>query len=125
MHLMTHALLRWVYFDCLQPLMNTCIFKWPLKNIHFFTLACHSSCNEGLMRCFGVDPDDCCQYYNDTMCVDECSGLLTPDENYNCVCPGFFNYPECTGTHKTRFMHIDSGMTSKTDIFKQYSEQVS
>ena len=70
----------------------------------FNFLACDPGCNEGLMRCYGSNSDRCCQYYNDTMCVDECSGLLSPDENYNCVCPGFFNYPECTGTLKQQFL---------------------
>ena len=83
------------------------------------------------MRCFGSGSDRCCQYYNDTMCVDECSGLLSPDENYNCVCPGFFNFPECTGTLTICIIHLcvelykirqcDNTLENSRDVLYQLS----
>ena len=65
----------------------------------FLHTACHSMCNEGLMRCTGVNSDDCCPYYNDTVCVDDCGDVLEPDADFDCNCTGLFlNPPGCQGT---------------------------
>ena len=50
------------------------------------------------MRCYGINSTDCCLFYNDGMCVSNCTSPLIPDNNFNCICPGFFIYPTCTGT---------------------------
>ena len=49
------------------------------------------------MRCYGINSTACCLFYNDGMCVDSCTSPLIPDNNFNCICPGFFIYPTCTG----------------------------
>ena len=66
--------------------------------MYFFSVACDSACSEGLMRCYDFDSEDCCLFYNDGMCVSSCTSPLIPDSNFNCICPGFFIYPACTGT---------------------------
>ena len=49
------------------------------------------------MRCNDIRPIDCCLFYDDGTCVGSCISPLIPDDNFNCVCPGFFIYPACTG----------------------------
>ena len=49
--------------------------------------ACDSSCDEGLMRCFEVGPNDCCNFYNNSMCMDECPSPFIPNTVNECVCP--------------------------------------
>ena len=53
----------------------------------FVSTACNSACNEGLMRCFDTGPNDCCNFYNNSMCVDECPSPFVPNSESICVCP--------------------------------------
>ena len=54
------------------------------------------------MSCTGLSATSCCQYYSSDMCVDQCPGsLLMPNAEFDCVCPGFFLEPDCTGKYKS------------------------
>ena len=53
----------------------------------YISTACDSSCSEGLMGCTGFGPDRCCNYYNNSMCVDECPSPFQPNTASECVCP--------------------------------------
>ena len=58
--------------------------------MHYYltpSIVCDSSCNEGLMRCSGPGANECCGYYNNSLCVNECPPPFAPDANYECVCP--------------------------------------
>ena len=58
--------------------------------------ACNAMCDEGNMRCSGLGADDCCNFYNDSVCVDECpspflgttiTDTTTSIIDHVCVCP--------------------------------------
>ena len=53
----------------------------------YISTACHDSCSEGLMGCTGFGPNRCCNYYNNSMCVDECPSSFQPNSSNECVCP--------------------------------------
>ena len=53
----------------------------------YISTACDSSCNEGLMGCTGRGAGDCCNFYNNSMCADECRSPLSPNTANECVCP--------------------------------------
>lgn len=38
------------------------------------------------MRCHGPGDEDCCSYYSDSLCVNECPGVCVPDTSNTCVC---------------------------------------
>ena len=40
--------------------------------------ACNAQCNQGDMRCFGPDPDECCSFY-DPHDKDKCLNECPPD----------------------------------------------
>ena len=57
---------------------------------------CNDVCDEGNMRCSGLGADDCCNFYNDSVCVDECpspflsttiTDTTTSIIDHVCVCP--------------------------------------
>ena len=60
-------------------------FFWCL--MAYVSTACHSSCDEGLMRCYGLPATDCCNFYNNSMCVDECPSPFLNNTDHVCVCP--------------------------------------
>ena len=61
--------------------LHMCLF------LLFLCTDCNSACNEGLMRCFGFESDDCCNFYNNSMCVDECISPFVPNTVNECACP--------------------------------------
>ena len=54
-----------------------------LSSLHTDT-DCDPSCNRGLMRCFGPGPGDCCNFYQEGLCVADCGSGLVPNSQYNC-----------------------------------------
>ena len=38
------------------------------------------------MQCFGFDESDCCVFYEDDKCVEECEDDSTPDEDSDYEC---------------------------------------
>ena len=38
------------------------------------------------MQCFGFDESDCCFFYEDDKCVEECEDNSTPDEDSDYKC---------------------------------------
>ena len=53
----------------------------------YISTDCHSNCSEGLMRYIGIGADSCCNFYNNSMCVDECLSPFQPNTANECVCP--------------------------------------
>ena len=58
--------------------------------------ACNVMCDEGNMRCSGLGADNCCNFYNDSVCVDKCpspflsttiTNTTTSIIDHVCVCP--------------------------------------
>ena len=52
-----------------------------------YPTACDSSCDKGLTRCTGFGSDDCCNFYHNSECVDECPSPFMTNSEYVCVCP--------------------------------------
>ena len=48
---------------------------------------CDSSCATGLMQCTG-STTTCCNFYEDDMCISQCTPPLVPYEDFTC---GMFN----------------------------------
>ena len=47
--------------------------------------ACLSECNQGQRRCYiGPDGNECCNFYLQGNCVNNCSSALVNDSNFNC-----------------------------------------
>ena len=53
----------------------------------FVSTDCDPACDEGLMRCYGNMDTECCNFYNNSVCVDECPGPFLPNSDNICVCP--------------------------------------
>ena len=61
--------------------------KYPLQAVAIavcISTACDSSC---LMGCI-ESPGDCCNYYNNSMCVEECPSSFQPNTANECCPPG-------------------------------------
>ncbi len=56
--------------------------------LHLFILpACADECDDvqgGLGLCTGLSPAMCCNFYENDVCVPECSDGFEPDDNRNC-----------------------------------------
>ena len=53
-----------------------------------YSTECHPACSKGFMRCYvHIHADSCCNYYNNSMCVDECPSPFQPNIFSECVCP--------------------------------------
>ncbi|CAI8041021.1 Sushi, von Willebrand factor type A, EGF and pentraxin domain-containing protein 1, partial [Geodia barretti] len=50
-------------------------------------VACNSACDQGLMRCFGIGASDCCNFYNNSVCVEQCPSPFVSNSDSICVCP--------------------------------------
>jgi hypothetical protein len=50
-------------------------------------VACNSTCDQGLMRCFGFGASDCCNFYNNSVCVEQCLSPFVSNSDSICVCP--------------------------------------
>ncbi|CAI8036485.1 CUB and sushi domain-containing protein 3, partial [Geodia barretti] len=50
-------------------------------------VACNSACDQGLMRCFGPGASDCCNFYNNSVCVEQCPSPFLSNSDSICVCP--------------------------------------
>ncbi|CAI8036469.1 Sushi, von Willebrand factor type A, EGF and pentraxin domain-containing protein 1 [Geodia barretti] len=50
-------------------------------------VACNSTCDQGLMRCFGFGASDCCNFYNNSVCVEQCPSPFMSNSDSICVCP--------------------------------------
>ena len=73
------------------------IAKFTLCVCELWTAACAPECSNGAKKCFGPTASDCCPFYLNSMCVDQCSENMTPDEDFFCVCTNFFTGPFYTG----------------------------
>ena len=66
--------------------------------ILFPMLACDSSCTDGSMRCHDFGAGNCCPFYDNSTCVEDCPAGLEPDDDFDCNCTGnFLNPPDCNG----------------------------
>ena len=81
----------------------------------YISIECHLSCNEGFMRCsVHIHADSCCNYYNNSMCVDECPSPFQPNTANECVCP-----PGTTGFNCTEGESRGNNVMSVVSIFKR------
>ena len=62
-------------------------FAYLLHSSMHACTACDPACDEGLMRCFEMGPNDYCNFYHNSMCVDECPSPFIPNTDNECVCP--------------------------------------
>ena len=71
--------------------------KSPYSQLYFF-IGCDNVClASGLGQCYGPSFTECCSYYSDDLCVDDCGPMREPDTEWQCVCSGGWREPECTG----------------------------
>ena len=42
-------------------------------------IACLAECNEGQMRCSGFEANQCCNWFNNNICVKTCPGVMIGD----------------------------------------------
>ena len=103
----THCVGESIAYNCLLSAITVSGFsmtptKSNMKTLQTLFLGdvcfteCNAMCDEGNMRCSGLGADDCCNFYNDSMCVDECPspflGTTITDTTTSiidnvCVCP--------------------------------------
>ena len=53
----------------------------------YHTVACHSDCNYGLMRCNGTGNDSCCPFFDNRTCATSCrenNHVANEQNNYTC-----------------------------------------
>ena len=53
----------------------------------FVSTDCDSACDEGLMRCYGNMDTQCCNFYEDSMCVESCTNPAFVVIDNICDCP--------------------------------------
>ena len=73
----------------------------------YISTGCHSSCSEGLKRCSGLRGDECCNYYNNSMCVDKCPSPFQPNTANECVCPVGTTGHNCAESESIQYEHYN------------------
>ena len=62
------------------------------------SLGCNSLCLiDGFRQCFGLIDTNCCNFYQEGVCVDECSDrrVTVSNTNFTCVCNNSFTGVNC------------------------------
>ena len=85
--------------------------------------ACPQECSVGLMQCYDMGGiAECCNFYSiDDNCLSTCGVNQLPDQNYTCVCFGFYGPPgNCSGKTCRIAVTISLWLNKLLDILATY-----
>ena len=97
-----------------QNLLAYNTLKFWLNSFYMYVyklwiIVCAPECSYGAEGCLGPTADDCCPFYFNDMCVDQCSVNMLPDEDFFCLCINFYTGTFCTGKQYTcMYTEVDS-----------------
>ena len=96
------------------------IILWKHSLILLYT-ACDPDClggDAGLGLCTGLTSALCCNFYENDMCTDQCSGNLEPDPDANFECGKFIDKLKVAQLHCNTYAILTKGCTSYPVSFK-------